>query len=80
MKHLKFRLVFFIPVVCFVFCNDKPQPNKEIIQLLQAANEYDNNPKNIFSPEANIEFYDSILAKSVKQEELFCLKALQNNS
>ena len=41
-----------------------------MIQLLQVANEYDYNPKNIFAPEANMEFYDSILNSSLNQEQL----------
>jgi len=41
-----------------------------MIQLLQVANEYDYNPKNVFAPEANMEFYDSILNSSLNQEQL----------
>ena len=41
-----------------------------MIQLLQVANEYDYNSKNIFAPDANMEFYDSILNRSLNQEQL----------
>jgi hypothetical protein len=39
-------------------------PNQEIITLLQSAEKYENNPENIYCPEAMIRFCDSILNNS----------------
>jgi len=71
MKCSKTISLFFILLLLFVSCKDKPLPNQEMISLLQAAEKYENNPQNIFCPEAIIKFSDSIInASSVETEIL----------
>ena len=59
-------------IIClFVFfpsCRQKPLPNQEMIELLQQAEKYNNNPANIFAPEALIISCDSILNASSDPE------------
>jgi ASPIC and UnbV/FG-GAP-like repeat len=50
--------------VCFISCRQKPLPNQAMIDLLKAAEKYNNNPANLFSPEAIIRSSDSVLNAS----------------
>ena len=49
-----------------------------MVDLLLAAKEYDNNPENVFSPEAKIKFCDSILNNSSNNDAM--LKALRDKA
>ncbi|MBS1603305.1 MAG: CRTAC1 family protein [Bacteroidetes bacterium] len=50
-----------LPLLFLIACNSKPLPNQEMIDLLKAAAKEDHNPNNPFSPEATIEYCDSII-------------------
>ncbi|HEY4207242.1 MAG TPA: CRTAC1 family protein [Puia sp.] len=55
-----YRMLFLV----FLFlaaCKYKPLPNQEMLDLLKDARAYDNNPGNVFAPEAVVRSCDSIL-------------------
>jgi len=60
----------------FISCRHKELPNQEMMTLLQSAAKYEDNPENIYCPEAMIKFCDSVLNNSSIDTGL--LKA-QNN-
>ena len=62
---------FLILVVLIFSCHSRPLPNQEMINLLQDALKYENNPQNVFCPDAVIKFCDSILNASSNPEEIF---------
>ena len=43
-------------------CKDRHLPNQEMVDLLKIAAKTDHNHENVFSPEAMIEYCDSILS------------------
>ena len=57
-------LLSFSVLICFISCRNKTLPNQDMIDLLKIAKENDNNPDNIFSPEAKVKFCDSIIDNS----------------
>jgi hypothetical protein len=74
----RIRIVFQIILclsVCFISCRQRPLPNQAMIDLLKAAEKYNNNPANIFSPEAIVRSSDSILNASSDPDVQ--IKALQ---
>ena len=54
--------------VFFASCRQKPLPNQEMIDLLKEAEKYNNNPANVFAPEAIVRSCDSILNASSDPE------------
>ncbi|HTR29569.1 MAG TPA: CRTAC1 family protein [Puia sp.] len=62
------RRLRFLPALLVLLavasCKDRPLPNQEMIDLLKAAAKFDHNRENVFSPEAMIEYCDSILNSS----------------
>src|SRR5215831_16730006 len=66
-KYHRFRrscislLSFFILSFIFISCSYKKLPNQDMIDLLKATEKYENNPANIFSPEAIVTFCDSVI-------------------
>jgi tetratricopeptide (TPR) repeat protein len=78
MNHCIVKSLFFILLCFLVSCKSKPLPNQEMITLLQAAEKYDNNPQNIYYPEAIIRFSDSVLNASSAQADL--VKARYNKA
>jgi tetratricopeptide (TPR) repeat protein len=60
---LSFLMLFMLPFI-FVSCKHKTLPNQSMIDLLKTAEKYDNNPNNIFCPEAMVKSCDSILENS----------------
>lgn len=72
---LKYRIGYGLILVIFIFsCQRKPLPNQQMIDLLQECVKYENNPQNIFCPEAVIRFSDSILDASSNPDEIFQTK------
>lgn len=57
-------MLFFILPFFVISCKEKALPNQAMIDLLKASEKYDNNPNNIFCPEAVIKSCDSILHNS----------------
>ena len=64
MNRIICRALFFSLLYSFASCKQKYLPNHEMITLLQSAEKYENNPENIYCPEAMIKFCDSILDHS----------------
>src|SRR6478736_3567114 len=66
--HFKNYTISFLVVfmLCFFFisCRHKALPNQYMIDLLKAAEKYDDNPGNIFSPAAIVESCDSTIRTS----------------
>jgi len=58
---MRYRVMFLLSVLFVAACKDKPLPNQEMIDLLKASAKTDHNHENVFSPEAKIEYCDSIL-------------------
>jgi hypothetical protein len=66
------------PIVAFVFavlmisvsCKHKALPNQAMIDLLQDAAKYDDNPQNVFAPQAKIRSCDSLLHHSTDEDVL----------
>jgi len=56
MRYLILSYLLFLAA-----CNNKPLPNQDMIDLLKAAAKEDHNHNNPFSPEAMIEYCDSII-------------------
>ena len=79
-RFIYFLISLFIAGIVFAFisCRHKYLPNQEMINLLQVAAKFDNNPENIYSPEAIIKFNDSILNNSSVEDDL--AKALNNKA
>ena len=73
-----FRYLYLVMILSIVGCNTKPLPNEEMIHLLQEGSQYDNNPENIFSPESNLNFNDSIINNSSQQEDI--TRAMSNKA
>jgi hypothetical protein len=57
-------ILLFMLSLFFISCKHTEVPNKYMIDLLKNAKEYDNNPNNIFSPEAMLRSCDSIINNS----------------
>jgi tetratricopeptide (TPR) repeat protein len=74
------RLLFFILVFVFVSCRHNELPNQEMINLLQSAEKYDDNPENIYCPEAMIRFCDSILNNASTDSDLVKAKYSKANA
>lgn len=55
------RVVIFLLLLFMASCKGKPLPNQEMIDLLEDAQKADDNPGNVFAPQALIRSYDSIL-------------------
>jgi len=55
------RTLLFLALLGLVSCKDKRLPNQEMIDLLKVSARIDHNHGNIFSPEARIEYCDSVL-------------------
>src|SRR6186997_1807299 len=64
MKYSKTVSLFFILAFLIVSCKHKTLPNQEMIDLLELADKHEYNQENIFSPEAVLEFTDSLLNTS----------------
>src|ERR1700759_5814535 len=64
--------IIYLTVACllvlFVSCRQKSLPNQEMIDLLKEAEKYNDNPANVFAPEAIIRSCDSILHSTPDQE------------
>ena len=58
------RLPFFLVLLALASCKDRSLPNQEMIDLLKVAAKFDHNHENVFSPEAMVEYCDSILSSS----------------
>jgi len=50
-----------LPLFFLVACTNKPLPNQDMIDLLKTAASIDHNHNNPFSPEATIEYCDSVI-------------------
>jgi hypothetical protein len=71
---MNYRMRIFVVLLFFVSCKSKPLPNQEMIDLLKEAAKADHNHENVFSPEAMVEYCDSILdanaGEDVRQQTL----------
>lgn len=63
-------LFIFMLLLLFFSCKEKPLPNQEMIDLLKASEEYENDPQNIFCPDAIIKFSDSVIKASSSHTEI----------
>jgi len=59
---MRFRLGFFGVILLLASCKDKPLPNQGMIDLLKESAKADHHPDNVFSPEAKLAHWDSVLA------------------
>jgi len=62
------RVMVFLLVLFFAFCKGKPLPNQEMIDLLKDAQITDDNPGNVFAPQALVRSCDSILNTSPRED------------
>src|SRR5690348_536568 len=60
------RVMVFL--LFFAACKGKPLPNQEMIDLLKESAKADHNHENVFSPEAVIEYCDSVLNTDVGED------------
>jgi hypothetical protein len=67
--NISMLLLWVLPLL-FITCKSKEVPNQDMIDLIKAAYKYDNNPDNVFSPEAIVKHCDSILANSSDNTQL----------
>src|SRR6185312_16036865 len=67
--NLFFLFLCMLPFI-FISCKHKALPNQAMIDLLKTAAKYDNNPNNIFCPEAMVKSCDSILHNSSNSDVL----------
>ncbi|GGA82075.1 CRTAC1 family protein [Puia dinghuensis] len=65
---MSYRTLLFFVLLGLASCKDKPLPNQEMIDLLKASAKLDHNHENVFSPEAMIEYCDSVLRKDPGEE------------
>jgi hypothetical protein len=71
-------LLFFMSAFFFISCKSKALPNQYMIDLLKTAEDNDNNPDNIFCPEAIVKRCDSIIRSS--SDETVLTEALQKKA
>ncbi|HVU94298.1 MAG TPA: FG-GAP-like repeat-containing protein [Puia sp.] len=62
------RLPAILTVLALTACGRHPLPNQEMIDLLKVAAKADHNHDNVFSPEAMIEYCDSLLGQDPNQD------------
>ena len=74
MKYIKLIVFFSLLVSLFVSCKNKSQPNREMTELLQSTDKYEDNQENTFSPEAVLRFTDSLLNASPSGDEVMKIK------
>lgn len=60
--------ILFFVLACLASCKDRQFPNQEMIDLLKVSAKIDHNHENVFSPEAAIEYNDSILGNPSNDE------------
>ena len=61
---MSYRIFFFLALLVPVSCRHRPLPNQEMIDLLKVSARFDHNHENVFSPEAMIEYCDSVLGNA----------------
>ena len=66
---MPYRTFLLLVVLGMFSCKDKPLPNQDMIDLLKVSARFDHNHENVFSPEATIEYCDSILKNGPGQDE-----------
>jgi hypothetical protein len=62
------RLLLFLALLALASCKERSHPNQEMIDLLKVSAKFDHNPENVFSPEAMVEYCDSVLNSSPGEE------------
>lgn len=62
------RTLIFLTLLSLASCREKRLPNQEMIDLLKASARFDHNYENVFSPEAIIEYCDSILSNTSDED------------
>ncbi|HEY1217117.1 MAG TPA: hypothetical protein VGE93_26110, partial [Bryobacteraceae bacterium] len=55
-------------ILAFTACGHRPLPNQEMIDLLKVSAKADHNRENVFSPEAMVEYCDSLLGQNPNEE------------
>jgi len=55
------RILTYIIIILLAACKDKPRADQDMIDMLKTAAAFDHNHDNPFSPEATIEYCDSII-------------------
>ena len=63
-----YRIILLMVIAGMSACKDKRLPNQEMIDLLKVSARIDHNPLNVFSPEAMIEYCDSIVSNTSDEE------------
>ena len=58
---MSYRTLFFLVLLGLASCKERQLPNQEMIDLLKVSARVDHNHENVFSPEAMIEYCDSIV-------------------
>jgi len=62
------RVLLFIVFIGLASCREKQHPNQEMIDLLKVSARFDHNHENVFSPEAMIEYCDSIVSNTSDED------------
>jgi hypothetical protein len=65
---MPYRTLFFLVLLGLASCKQRQLPNQEMIDLLKVSARFDHNHENVFSPEAMIEFCDSIVSQTSDQD------------
>src|SRR5215472_5596123 len=58
------RMLLLLPLLALAACRERTLPNQEMIDLLKESAKNDHNHENVFSPEAMVEYCDSMLKLS----------------
>jgi len=62
------RLLLPLVLLALASCRHRPLPNQAMIDLLKISAKFDHNHENVFSPEAMVEYCDSLMGKNPGEE------------
>lgn len=80
MKYMKITFLLYTLILLLGSCQNKTNPNQEMIDLLQSIDKYEDNPDNGFSPGAVLRFNDSLLKASPAGSDAMKIKFKKANA
>ena len=79
-RRYNITILFLVALFLFISCKNKPLPNQEMIDLLKATDEYEDNHENILCPEAFVRYADSMISANPSGVDFFPIKLRLGNS